>query len=562
MEDDILSFFRETQEAFTVYVVEQRFVVGRGLDYFKSFKGKPNYIDSNTAIRRRISKILRWIGKNIPAASDLIAAGLSLGPKYDIVDAITLLNKIFSVHTHQAAGPEVIDPIIIQEGNIEVKYITQIVTLHEKSILQPVIILLLKDNDFERAKDMLSNCPHGINIKMIRNSGESEICKVINTGAENISSFMDAYAQQCFSTCSHTPRQILLNKKWSENLIISAYAPSLLKIRSSLIMDEKEDVRSDLLCTLGELERNSRGTSQDEKLLLFFRCIANLMLVFCNDAGNQEIQSAYSLAKESGNALLQAQVYRYAYFLPQYTKEKQIALLRSAEETFSREGMEDQSLYCKNNRLTYQFEQNKLHISEFQQLQEEAIYNVPGLVGMSHILNNTGVAYLMGGNPEEAIVYFKRGMDYARRQERNVQRLAIICNELIARSYCFIGIDANQLRNILNQIFDSMGFCQLPFISARFAMNIVAIAFKQSRGLGKEFLHDFPIKALVQSAFASNLMGSGLLLLQMQYLAAQYSEFDLLTQISIPPHPSESTGLHREFILRHGYNPFIFCTWL
>ncbi|MDE6913581.1 MAG: hypothetical protein K2P35_07790, partial [Lachnospiraceae bacterium] len=204
----------------------------------------------------------------------------------------------------------------------------------------------------------------------------------------------------------------------------------------------------------------------------------------------------------------------------------------------------------------------KIHIPDFQRLQEEAIYNVPGLVGMSHILINTGVAYLMGGNPEEAIVYFQRGMDYARRQERTVQRLAIICNELIARSYCYETIDPHRLRNVLNQIFDSMGTYQLPFISARFAMNIIAIAFKQSRSLGRELLNDFPIKTLVQSAFAKNLMGSGLLVLQMQYLAANYSEFDLLYQVSIPPHPSEATGLHREYILRHGYNPFIFCTWL
>lgn len=40
--ENILDFFRENEEAFIVYVVEQRFATGRGLDYFKSFKGKPN----------------------------------------------------------------------------------------------------------------------------------------------------------------------------------------------------------------------------------------------------------------------------------------------------------------------------------------------------------------------------------------------------------------------------------------------------------------------------------------------------------------------------------------
>ena len=42
--EDIRDFFKEQEEAFTIYVVEQRFVTGRGSDYFRSFKGKPNYI--------------------------------------------------------------------------------------------------------------------------------------------------------------------------------------------------------------------------------------------------------------------------------------------------------------------------------------------------------------------------------------------------------------------------------------------------------------------------------------------------------------------------------------
>lgn len=562
MEEDVLSFFRETQEAFTVYVVEQRFAVGRGLDYFKSFRGKPNYIDTNNAIRKRISKVLRWIQKNVPAASELIAASMALGPRYDIVDAITILNKLFSVSAHQAAGPEVVDPIIIQEGNIDSKYITQIISLHEKSILQPVIILILKDNDFERAKSLLSHCPHGINIKMIRNSGESEICKVINTGAGNISVFMDAFSRQCFSTCSRTPRSILLNESWSASSVISSYAPTLLKVRSSLIMDEKEAIRDDLIATVQQLEHVLYTDSKDEALAECFECIARLMLVFCNDAGNQDIQRAYSLAKASGNQLLLAQVYRYAYFLEQHSEERQIELLKTAEHIFSQEGMEDQALYCKSNRLSYQFEQEQISLRDFHQLQETAIYNVPGLVGMSHILNNTGVAYLMQGMPDDAIPYFDKGLDYSRGQERNVQRLAILCNRLIARSYCFEQIPETELRNVMNRIFDSMGFRHLPFISARFAMNIIAIAFKRHPSLGTDLLRSYKIGELVQAAFASNLMGSGTLMLQMQHLRQNYSSFDLLDHITLPNHPDTVKGKHRDYIIAHGYNPFVFCTWL
>lgn len=560
--EDVLSFFRENQEAFTIYVVEQRFAVGRGLAYFKSFKGKENYIDSNRAICKQINRVLKWIRKKLPVVSDLVDTSLSFGSSFDVVDAITILNKLFSVHAHQAVGPDVIDPIIIQEGNIDVKYITQMVALHEKSILQPVIIILLKDNNFERAKNLLSHCPHGINIKLIRNSGESEICKVVNKGADDITGFMDAFAQQCFSTCSHTPRSILMNEEWADNSQIKTYMPFMLGIRSNLIMDEKEDVRKDLLKIEDRLKQELTVPQSNDSILQFFRCIANLMLVFCNDAGGQNITSAYQLAKELGNPLLLAQVYRYAYFMNQYNENEQIMLLKTAEKTFYEYGLEDQALYSKNNRLIYQFEQGRIHIHEFDVLQEEAIHNVPGLVGMSHILNNVGVAYLMVGNPEVAVTYFARGMNYAQRQERSVQRLAIACNKLIARSYCYEIIDSNEMRVLLNRIFDSMGFHQLPFISARLVMNVIAIAFKQSRAIGKEFLHEYRVKELVEKALHSNMIGSGMLVLQMQYLDVHYSEFNLLEQLSLPSRVMEVKGLHRDYIVRHGYNPFVFNTWL
>ena len=47
MEDDILELFHEEQNSFTIFVVEIQFATGRGLEYFRKFKGKENYIDSN-----------------------------------------------------------------------------------------------------------------------------------------------------------------------------------------------------------------------------------------------------------------------------------------------------------------------------------------------------------------------------------------------------------------------------------------------------------------------------------------------------------------------------------
>lgn len=562
--DDVLSFFRETQEAFTVYVVEQRFVVGRGLDYFKSFKGKSNFIDSNKSIIKHINRVVHWIQKNIPSISELIKTSVSLSSSLGLVEAITVLNQLFSVHSHQAAGPEVIDPIIIQEGHIETKYITQIIALHEKSILQPVIILLLKDNDFDRAKCLLSKCPHGINIKFIRNSGQCEITKIINTGAENIDAFLDSFARQCFSTCSHTPRGIILNQSWAEDKFVEAYTPILLKIRSSLILDEKKDVHDELKTLINNLQQDKGPNSTNATTLLrFFECIARLMMVFCNDAGNQDIRIAYKIAKDINNPLLLAQVYRYAYFLSDCKREKQIHLLQDAEDIFSKYGMEDQSLYCMNNRLTYQFEQERIFTRDFKRMQEQAVHNVPGLVGMSHILNNVGVAYLMTGSPEDALGFFKNGLEYARGQERNVQRLALTCNMLIARSYCFDAIKETELRNILNRIRDSMGMGQLPFIAARFAMNVISIAFHENQSLGKNLIYEYNIAQLVETAFRTNLMGSGTLIMQMQYLAGHYpNDFDLLETIHTPAAPEPVFGCHREYIIHNGYNPFVFCTWL
>ena len=51
--NDVKSFFRESQEAFTIYVVEQRFVAERGYEYFNSFIGKENLIVDDSSLKKR-----------------------------------------------------------------------------------------------------------------------------------------------------------------------------------------------------------------------------------------------------------------------------------------------------------------------------------------------------------------------------------------------------------------------------------------------------------------------------------------------------------------------------
>ena len=73
---------------------------------------------------------------------------------------------------------------------------------------------------------------------------------------------------------------------------------------------------------------------------------------------------------------------------------------------------------------------------------------------MSHIYNNVGVAQLMCGFPEDAITSFDAGLDYARSEERVVQRLALLTNRLIAYSYNYIKIPEEDFYRILNLIRD------------------------------------------------------------------------------------------------------------
>ena len=147
----------------------------------------------------------------------------------------------------------------------------------------PAIIILLQDNDFDRAKKILSECPNGIYIKFIRNKGKCELYKVVNTGAENIIEFINSFSQQCFSTCSNTPHNILLNKEWAENSKIKEYAPRILKYRSDLLCDEKKEIIPFLCECISELEKDLNTstslTSHDIILLKNFLCVAKIYRV-------------------------------------------------------------------------------------------------------------------------------------------------------------------------------------------------------------------------------------------------------------------------------------------
>ena len=559
--DEIKDFFKESHEAFTIYVVEQRFVVGRGNEYFRSFKGKENLILSNSSIKKRISLVLKWLQRKIPHVAELAKVCYDINPVLGITDAVIALSKLFSLHEHQAAGPEVLDPILIQEGSIDKKYLTQLVALHKESILQPVIVILLKDNDFERAKSLLSACPHGMNVKMIRNSGQCEIYKVINQGVEDIDSFMDAYSRQCFSSCSRTSRSILFNADWAEDSLIKRFSPLIFKIRSNLLYDEKFEIRNDITFLKNELDIASKSAinTKNRELILNFKCMSNIFQVYCDDKGGQEIQIALEQAKELKNDILLAHVYRYSQFLESYSRQEKRELLLIAKNIFANKNIEDHAIYCLNNYLVHDFYTESIDVRAFRNMQEEASYNTPGLVGMSIIYNNTGVAHLYKGEPEEAIQYFKKGLDYAR--DRIVQKMGLICNILIAKDYCYHKISEAEILRTLNYIFDNCGTTKFPFITASMVMNVLVVTSKCHSRLVKELMHIYPIQELVNNALLPNQLGSGSLAIQIAIITEKYKGIKIYTRNSVNLLPPAS-GIRLNFLHNHGYSPTIFNAWL
>lgn len=561
--DDIEKLFIQDDSTFTVYVVEQQFVVGRGLEYFKKYLNTSNYITSEKQIKNVFSKAIQTISKNVAPVEKLINMLSSGFSGISIADAITSLCQLFTVNEHQLAGPEVIDPIILQEGKITKRDIARLVSLNKDSILRPTIILLLKDNNFKRAMELLSECPDGINIRMIRNSGKEEKCKVVNCGADNIVSFIDSFAKQCYSTCSNTPCSLLLNSEWNENFVVKKYASMVFKFRSNLLFDQKEEIAEQLSTFTNEIINLHSENSDDEQIIRSFECVLRLFRVFCNDFGGNDILEAQKIATKLNHELLLAQVYRYAEFFPNCSMQDRIDLYGKGYSIFKRNTMEDNAIYCKNNMLIEQFYTNSIHAEEFREMQIEAVNNVPGMVALSHIYNNVGVAYLYCGQTETAIDFFVRGLEYARNNDRIVQNLAIESNKMLAENYSFTTIDDNKIRLLMRRIFDGMGMTKLPFLAADFALNVLTVALKQNRHLGKELIETYPIQKLINNSFRTNLMNAGERYQQVQYLCAHFhEECSGFTECKIPDRLNISSGKRAEFIINYGLNPFDFEIWL
>ena len=72
---------------------------------------------------------------------------------------------------------------------------------------------------------------------------------------------------QCFSTCSRTKHDVLINTDWAGNSVIKKYSPLLLKIRTNLLYDEKAEVSDILNNLISELAETFSTDSNENRLI-------------------------------------------------------------------------------------------------------------------------------------------------------------------------------------------------------------------------------------------------------------------------------------------------------
>lgn len=548
--ENVENLLFEEHKDFTISIVTSEFAVQRGYPFFKGYENSPNFISTKDDFNRLIYRIMRTIAKNVPAIAELIKACFGQAFTVDnLADVVNPLFKLFSAHEHQAAGPEVIDPIIIREHLFTNRDIAEVVNLHKQSVLRPRVVVILKDNDLERAKQLLRFCHHGLRVRMIENKGVTEICKVINTGADDIEQFLDIYARQCFDACSRTSASIITNDEWAEDSSVRLYAPSLLRFRTNVIYHNKTGIRDDVSRFIDQLAMQEKRN----KLELGFKCLAHLFRVYCYDYGGEDILIARDLARELDNDILQAHVNRYAHFLPGLSKDEQGALMEEAQKIFSREGMADHSTYCENNRLVNSFYEERIVQARFDDMLAKARSDVPGLVGMATIWNNVGVAYLYNSRNEEAAECFEKGLKH---HPAHTQQLGLMCNLLVAKYRAGEKAAEADVRNAVEHSMLHFGPGPFAFLGANNLINLLKACDEE---LARNVCAQYPVGEVIAQGLKANLGGDS--------LNTQVTvNADALTKAGISTgdfrsKTSSSGGFRHKFIQVTGFNPAIYNVW-
>ena len=60
---EVIDLFSEHIETFTIYVVERKFTLNRGREFFKKYSDKEHFISDDDKLKKHLSKILSWIQK-------------------------------------------------------------------------------------------------------------------------------------------------------------------------------------------------------------------------------------------------------------------------------------------------------------------------------------------------------------------------------------------------------------------------------------------------------------------------------------------------------------------
>ncbi len=543
------SLIFEEHSEFTISLVTSRFAFQRGHGFFRSYENSPNYIASHSERDTFLRKTLSYISKRIPQISDLVKFCFNYEEgTATIADAIDPLFKLFSAHEHQAAGPEVVDPIIIREDTFTSRDIAEIINLHKHSIIRPRIVIILKDSNIRRAKDILCFCHHGLRVRIIDNHGVVEISKVINTGADNVEEFLDIYSRQCFDACSRTHANVICNEEWAGKSSIRSYGPNFLRFRSNIIYQNKKDIIENLNETINSLNKEDLSS----ELNLGFKCLAHLFKVYCHDKGGDDIETAMKIANELNNDILLAHTYRYAHFLPNKSKSDQSLLLQKAQDIFDTKSMADHSVYCENNRLVNSFYNTEIVLPAFDDMLARARSDVPGLLGMSTIWNNVGVAYLYHSRIQEAIECFQRGLEH---HTDSTKSLGLRCNLLTAKARAGQCVDEAQIRILVEHAILHFGPGPLAFLGAN---NLINILKASPLDLAREIVASYPIRQTVTDALM-NFLGSASLAAQIH---ANLKFLDMVgLELDIVPPTKENHGLRHRFVEVTGYNPAIYNVW-
>ncbi len=559
----IKNLLDQPQDTFSVTVVTNHFYIATGREYFKSIKNKQCHICNNVDAIAFLEPIIQWISKNIPDISKLFDSLLN-GGKMNLANAISVLSKLFSPETHTAVGPNIIDPIIIYEANVSVKQIEKIVSLHKNCFFKPLIIIVLRDNDIERAKKILSNCPNNIIVRLIGNNCRCEDYRIINTGADNIDDFIDAYSRQSFSTCSNTKKNIIFNSKYMDNPILNDLTAPILKVRSDFLEDKKdymvkEQIDSIFLRILSfELETSSN--SNDHKLLQCFKCMALLFNIYCTDKGNG-LNEAFNLATQLDNDILKAHVYRFSHYSNVSMNEKE-NLYAQAIDIFRKNQISDHAAYCENNKLVLSYYTDHVSSKTFNELLIRAQEEVPGLVGMPIIASNTGTAYLYNANFEQAIDIYNKYIPVA--VDQKSQQFGMKCNKEIARALNNDKVDEETLLRLKNSILYSFGDSNIPFITANLLANLVGIAVLQKQMNVIPEILDNNTRTIFHKALFDYKLGTGSLVYQLNVLNKKSNNCYPIDEICqhLPKSTSVIQGKRKAFIETWGLNPTIHNAWL